>query len=97
MKKHIYYYRDKTKLCIKNFLTLKNLNSMKKNFKLKNSIRQKVILKSFKVNKNFNLSKLKKYCIYTGKLRFIIKNQKASIISFRELASKGKISGVFKK
>lgn len=97
MKKHKYYYRDKTKICIKNFIKMRTLYVLKKNFKISNTLRQKIMLKSFNVNKLFNLNKLKKYCTITGRLRFIIKNHKMSRIVLRELTSKGLISGMFKK
>ena len=97
MKKHIYYYRDKTKLCTKKFFKLKYLGIFKNSFKINNTIRQSVMIKSFKINKNFNLSKLKKYCIFSGRLRFVIKNQKVSRMFFRELVSQGLIAGVFKR
>lgn len=97
MKKHIYYYRDKTTICTKKFFKLKYYKIFKNSFNSKNSIRQSIMIKAFKTNKNFNLNKLKKYCIFSGRMRFIIKNQKVSRMFFRELVSKGSISGIFKK
>lgn len=97
MKKHIYYYRDKTKICTKKYFKLKYLAIFKNSFKINNTLRQSTMIKSYNINKDFNLSKLKKYCIFSGRLRFIIKNQKVSRMFFRELVSKGLITGIFKK
>lgn len=97
MKKHIYFYRDKTKICVYNYFRLKNMRLLKKNFKFNNTLRQRIIIKNFRINSKFNLNKLKKYCILTGRLRFIIKNKKYSRMVLRELTSKGYIFGMFKK
>ena len=97
MKKHKFYYRDKTKKCVKYYIKLKIINIIKKNYKLNKTIRQKIMIKSFNLNKNFNLNKLKKYCYFTGRLRFIINKNKVSRVTMRELVSNGYFSGFFKK
>lgn len=97
MKKHIYYYRNKLKLISKNLLFPKNYRVLKKNVKLKNSLRQKVIFSSYNKNFKINLNNIKKFCIFTGRLRSIVHNSKLNRLNFRELACLGQIPGVFKK
>lgn len=97
MKKHSFYYRDKTKNSCNNLLYLKNFKLIKKNFNIKNTIRQKTILKCYQKNNRLNIIKLKKYCILTGRLRFIISKYKYNRINFRELVSKNYLPGMYKK
>ena len=54
------------------------------------------MLKLYRYNQFFNLNKLKKYCIVTGRLRFIINKHKFSRIIFREYTAKGYIAGYYK-
>ena len=96
MKKHIYYYRDITIHIKKKFLLGHVLRFIKKNYYLNKTLKQRLLIKTFKINQYFNTSKLKKYCIVTGRLRFVISKYKFSRIVFRELASRGHITGVFK-
>jgi small subunit ribosomal protein S14 len=96
MKKHIYYYRDKTEIVKKKILQQHILKFIKKNYYIQNTLKQRLMLKTFKINQKFNFNKLKKYCLLTGRLRFIISKNKFSRIVFRELASFGQITGVFK-
>ena len=97
MKKHSYYYKDKIKICVKFNIKLKNVQILKKNYKLNKTFKQKIIIKSFNINKTYNINKLKKFRVFTGRLRFIIKNQKMSRMTFRENVSYGLLSGYFKK
>lgn len=97
MKKHKHYFKVKTKIVLKKLLGLKVYKIIKKNSYIGKSVKQRSLLKSFRISQAFNLSKLRKFCIITGKLRFIINNQKFSRSTFREYCSFGFISGVYKK
>lgn len=97
MKKHSYYYREKLKLCTKYYIKLKNVQILKKNYKFNNTFKQKLIIKKYNINKNYNYNKLKKFCVLTGRLRFIVKTQKMSRMTFREMVTYGFLSGYFKK
>jgi ribosomal protein S14 len=48
------------------------------------------------LNKEFNFNKLKKFCLLTGRLRYVLNQTKFSRMIFRELSSFGKIFGVMK-
>lgn len=81
----------------KNILKLKALKIVQAGLKNQNTLKQHLMLSLFKKNQLFNLNKMKKYCIITGRLRFVIYKQKFSRIIFREYASFGLITGVFKR
>ena len=55
------------------------------------------MIKRYNVNKTYNYNKLKKFCMFTGRIRFIIKTQKMSRMTFREMVTYGFLSGYFKK
>lgn len=97
MKKHKHYFKVKTKIVLKRLLKLKMYKIIKKNVFISKSLKQRSLLKSFRISQVFNISKLKKFCIITGKLRFVINNQKFSRSVFREYCSFGLISGIYKK
>ena len=97
MKKHSYYYRDKLKIATKSYVKLKNIQILKKNYLFNKNFKQKLIIKAFNINKSYNYNKLKKFCVFTGRLRFIIKNQKMSRMTFRDNVSKCLLAGYFKK
>lgn len=97
MKKHKHYFKFKTKIVLSRLLGFKFHKIMKKNKFISKSLKQRSMLKSFRNSQVFNLSKLKKFCIITGKLRFIINKQKFSRSVFREYCSFGLISGIYKK
>jgi len=97
MKKHRYFYRNKLKKIYKNLVFVKNYNSLKKNILIKNTIRQKVIFNSFKKSFKINKNNIKKFCIFTGRLRSIVNNSKMNRLNFRELASNNNLPGVYKK
>lgn len=95
MKKHIYYYRSKLYLLEKNYLSHKNFKVLKKNIRLKNSIRQKVIFNSFKKNFKINKNNVRKFCMFTGRLRSMVGGTKLNRLTFIELASKSYLCGIF--
>lgn len=97
MKKHKHYFKFKTKIVLKRLLKFKFYKIVKKNIFIMKSVKQRSMLKSFRSSQIFNMSKLKKFCIVTGKLRFVINNQKFSRSIFREYCSFGLISGIYKK
>lgn len=97
MKKHSYYYREKLKMCNRYHVKLKNVQILKKNYKFNKAFRQKLMIKRYNVNKTYNYNKLKKFCMFTGRIRFIIKTQKMSRMTFREMVTYGFLSGYFKK
>ncbi len=97
MKKHSFYYKNKTKICCKNLVYVKNFKILKKNFKIKNTLRQKIILKLYTKYNRINIMMIRKYCIFTGRLRFVTAGFKYNRLNFRELVSNNYISGMFKK
>ena len=97
MLKHKYYFREKIKHPYKNILKLKVLKTVQSGLKNQNTLKQHLMLSLFKKNQYFNLNKIKKYCLITGRLRFVIYKQKFSRIIFREYTSQGLITGVFKR
>lgn len=97
MKKHKHYFKSKIKIVTKKLLKFRIYKFIKGNVFLSSSVKQRIMLKSFRSSQQFNINKIKKYCIITGKLRFIINNQKFSRSIFREFCSFGLISGVYKK
>ena len=97
MKKHKHYFKSKIKIVTKKLLKFKVYKFTKNNIFLNTSLKQRIMLKSFKTSQYFNINKIKKYCIITGKLRFIINNQKFSRSVFREFCSFGLVSGIYKK
>lgn len=97
MKKHIYYFRSKLYLIGKNLIFVNNYNILKKNMKLNKSIRQKVIFNSYSKSIKINKTNIRKFCIFTGRLRSTVHDSKVNRLNFRELVSKGLVPGVFKK
>jgi ribosomal protein S14 len=96
MKKHKYYYKEKIKYCVKNSLKKQLLLFIRNNTFLNSSLRQRSMNKLTELNGSFNLNKLKKFCIFTGRLRYVINQTKFSRMIFRELTSRGSICGVMK-
>jgi small subunit ribosomal protein S14 len=96
MKKHKYYFREKLKYCVKISLKKQLLLFIRNNTFLNGSLRQRSLNKLTEINKIFNLNKLKKFCIFTGRLRYVINQTKFSRMIFRELASRGCLCGVMK-
>jgi len=97
VKKHKHYFKFKIKIVLKRLLKFKFYKIIKKNRFINKSLKQRAMLRSFRSSQIFNVSKLKKFCIITGKLRFIISKQKFSRSVFREFCSFGLISGIYKK
>ena len=87
MLKHKYYFRDKAPVPYKNIIKLKVLKIIRTNKIKQKSIRQHLMLSVFKKNQFFNFNKMKKYCIISGRLRFVIYKQKFSRIIFKEFSS----------
>ena len=84
-------------MCNRYHVKLKNVQILKKNYKFNKTFRQKLMIKRYNVNKTYNYNKLKKFCMFTGRIRFIIKTQKMSRMTFREMVTYGFLSGYFKK
>jgi len=96
MKKHKFYYRDRINYSLKNFFILILLKSMRNNVLFTKSFRQRCANSLINFNNFFNINKLKKFCILTGRLRFVINQTKFSRMIFRELTSRGILFGVMK-
>jgi ribosomal protein S14 len=96
MKKHKYYYREKINIVVKPLFKKFLLKAIKYNVRLSKSLRQRAMNKLINLSIAFNLNKLKKFCISTGRLRFIVKNSKYSRMVFREYASLGFLLGYMK-
>jgi ribosomal protein S14 len=96
MKKHKYYYREKLKYCFKISFKSRFLLFIRNNQFLDYTFRQRSMNRLIELNKPFNFNKLKKFCIFTGRLRYIMNQTKLSRMVFRELSSKGYVFGVTK-
>ncbi len=48
-------------------------------------------------NSKINCNNIRKYCVFTGRLRSLVTLSKFNRLNFRELVSKGQVPGVFKK
>jgi ribosomal protein S14 len=96
MKKHKYYYREKIKYCCR--YSFKNLLLLyiRNNKFLTNSIRQRSMNKLITQNSFFNVNKLKKFCIISGRMRYILNETKFSRMIFKELCARGSIFGIMK-
>jgi len=70
---------------------------IRNNFFIPTIMKQRCMLKIIKISKKFSLTYLKKFCIITGRVRFILSQTSFSRITFKELASSGLLLGVFAK
>lgn len=97
MKKFKYKFYLNYKFLIKSELKKNVLNFLKKNFLLNLKIRQKSTLL---LNKNFkknNKNKIKLFCLFTGRTKFVLKKIKISRLFFKKYSNRGYQIGIFKK
>lgn len=96
MKRHKYYYKEKIKICMTIKYKHQILLYLRNNFYTSLELKQKVFNCLIVKSKKYSFTKLKNFCIYTGRLRFILGNTKMSRITFKEFAAKGNIIGIIK-
>nr|ANA57045.1 ribosomal protein S14 [Pyramimonas parkeae] len=92
--RHIDQYRRQ--LFSKNEVKRLLYKAIAKDISLNNKIREKAICKLMSYPKNASITRLQNRCIITGRSRGVYQRFKLSRLSFRRLAVKGLIPGVFK-
>lgn len=91
-------YRDKKRRLLMQKYELKRLfyKSLSQNVELPLPIRTKAFFELSTLPRNSSLCRIKNRCIKTGRSHAIYKHFKLSRISFREAASQGLLTGVYK-
>lgn len=63
---------------------------------LSNELKKKQFEELSKLPRNSSITRIKNYCVLTGRTKGTLRKFRLSRISFRELASEGSLMGVFK-
>jgi small subunit ribosomal protein S14 len=66
------------------------------NKNLPNELKKKRFQELSKLSRNSSITRIRNYCVLTGRTKGTLQKFKLSRISFRELASEGSLMGVFK-
>lgn len=86
-KRELYKKYELKRLICKILLLNKNISSESK---------KKRFQELSKLSRNSSVTRIKNYCILTGRTKGNLRKFRLSRISFRELASEGSLMGVFK-
>jgi len=86
-KRQLYNKNELKRLICKIFLLNKNLP---------NELKTKRFQELSKLSRNSSITRIRNYCVLTGRTKGTLRKFKLSRISFRELASEGSLMGVFK-
>lgn len=86
-KRDLYKKYEIKRLICKTFLLNRNLS---------NQLKKKQLYELSKLPRNSSITRVKNYCVLTGRSKGTLRKFRLSRISFRELASEGGLMGVFK-
>ena len=96
MKRHDYIFPKKYEKVYLNSFNSMILKYMRDNVSLNLEVRQKVYLNIMSINKKNTLSKLKSFCIMTGRVRFTITKLKVSRMLIKTFTGYACYSGMYK-
>jgi ribosomal protein S14 len=86
-KRQLYKKYELKRLICKAFLLNRNLSE---------GLRRKRLQELSNLPRNSSITRIRNHCILTGRAKGVLRKFKLSRISFRELASEGSLTGIFK-
>ena len=96
MQRNIVKSKNKIKKINRGEISLTILSYIKSNTSIPFIYRQTSMLLLSKLHKNNNFSRIARFCVISGRSRFILKNLNFSRMFLKELISTGFLSGFYK-